>query len=420
MIHSNSRLNTTRKRLLRHLCIRLLCIFLLMLALWYLYGSRFEGQLLPVVTLFFLFVVLPELALTRVNWNEAKSAIREMWAFGKLTFEEISHALAAHGTLTAEMQEAKPYLNVIRQQIGDSLAESEHEVVQVIQQMSMLTEKNTSQRQRIALSIQSGQQLTERTEHRIQNNREVIGAIELQLELQSREYKHNVERIQGLAAEIGALTPLIKVITSIAQQTSLLALNAEIEAARAGSSGKGFSVVAYEVRKLAVLSNKAAADIAQKINSTCKRVDAEMAEALVSLKQHETSTAMTQLVADVGEMQAEFCSNSQLLLEVINEVDASYAESVDRLVEALGHIQFQDVMRQRMEHVQEALDQMRDHLLQLCEMPPASGSQPPSTFKSLLESHLKQYKMASQTNTHLAIAGGEVGADHSHPTIELF
>ena len=67
---------------------------------------------------------------------------------------------------------------------------------------------------------------------------------------------------------------------------------------------------------------------------------------------------------------------------MITEVDANYAESVTRLVEALGHIQFQDVMRQRMEHVQQALEQMRDHLIRLA-MPPivpagTSNSKPTS------------------------------------------
>jgi len=121
--------------------------------------------------------------------------------------------------------------------------------------------------------------LTTNTEIRVQNNKEIIGAIEMQLNMQTEEFRNNFERIKGLAGEVGALTPLIKVITSIAQQTNLLALNAEIEAARAGSSGKGFSVVAFEVRKLAVRSTQAAADIAAKINATCKRVEEEMADA---------------------------------------------------------------------------------------------------------------------------------------------
>ena len=228
-------------------------------------------------------------------------------------------------------------------------------------------QKASQQREHIAASIKSGRDLTESTHLRVENNKQIIAAIDMQLEAQIEEFRSNFERIQGLANEVAALTPLIKVITSIAQQTNLLALNAEIEAARAGSAGKGFSVVAFEVRKLAVLSTKAASDIAAKINATCKKVDEEMAEARASLEEHEASSAMSQLVSDLGEMQAEFAKNSQLLLDVITEVDANYAESVDRLTQALGHIQFQDVMRQRMEHVQEALLEMRDHMQHMSE-----------------------------------------------------
>jgi len=99
-----------------------------------------------------------------------------------------------------------------------------------------------------------------------------------------------------MASEVRALTPMIKVITSIAQQTSLLALNAEIEAARAGTAGRGFAVVAFEVRKLSVSSTKAAADISAKINATCERVDRELAEARASLKEHEQNDGMSCLL----------------------------------------------------------------------------------------------------------------------------
>jgi methyl-accepting chemotaxis protein len=232
----------------------------------------------------------------------------------------------------------------------------------------------------------------------------------------------NFERIEGLAAEVRALTPLIKVITSIAQQTSLLALNAEIEAARAGAAGRGFGVVAIEVRKLSVLSTRAAADIGAKINSTCKRVDTEMADAKASLEQYESNTGMHNLIAGLSEMQQEFSRNGEMLLEVISEVDASYEESINRLSKALGHIQFQDVMRQRMEHVQEALVEMRDHMLQLSDKAsdPSWDGQLDLTFTKLLAAHLDQYRMASQTVTHLAVSGGAAGADHGRPAIELF
>jgi len=121
-------------------------------------------------------------------------------------------------------------------------------------------------------------------------------------------------------------------------------------------------------------------------------------------------------------MQQDFSKNSQLLLEVITEVDASYEQSVNRLSQALGHIQFQDVMRQRMEHVQEALVEMRDHMQGMSEKAfdfVWSGKFNPD-FKQILAAHLGRYRMASQTRTHHAVAGGVSNSDSSRPAIELF
>jgi methyl-accepting chemotaxis protein len=123
-------------------------------------------------------------------------------------------------------------------------------------------------------------------------------------------------------------------------------------------------------------------------------------------------------------MQMEFSKNGQLLLDVITEVDANYAENVQRLSEALGHIQFQDVMRQRMEHVQEALTEMRDHLLRLTEKSANDNwdGQLDSTFKIMLANHRSKYRMASQHVTHSNVVsgGGASEQDHSRPSIELF
>ena len=66
---------------------------------------------------------------------------------------------------------------------------------------------------------------------------------------------------------------MIAVIAKIARQTNMLALNASIEAARAGQHGKGFAVVAEEVRNLAKSSNEAAEKIAELVNGASKQID---------------------------------------------------------------------------------------------------------------------------------------------------
>jgi methyl-accepting chemotaxis protein len=369
-----------------------------------------------------LFTLIPGLYYKFKSYRDARRAVADMWSFGKLTFQQISHLLSIHKFMATEMLEAGPYLEMMHGHIGDSLTESENEVVQVIQQMGLLNQHATEQRKHIAVSIHSGKELNESTSLRVQNNKEIIAAIEMQLHAQSGQLRENFERIQNLASDVCALTPLIKVITSIAQQTNLLALNAEIEAARAGKAGKGFAVVAYEVRKLAVLSTNAAADISTKINSTCSKVDREMEEARTSVEVHEKNTSMSHLVVELSNMQEEFAKNSTLLLSVISEVDASYEESVNRMTDALGHIQFQDVMRQRMEHVQEALREMREHLAFLSERPgaPEWDGTLKRDFKTILASHQARYRMASQAVTHQSVAGVASAGDHSRPAIELF
>ena len=124
-------------------------------------------------------------------------------------------------------------------------------------------------------------------------------------------------------------------------------------------------------------------------------------------------------------MQMEFNKNGQLLLDVITEVDTNYAENVQRLSEALGHIQFQDVMRQRMEHVEESLAEMSEHMQHISEKAYDIAWQGKfeHTFMELLASHRSKYRMASQHVTHSNVMSGGGGAseqDHSRPDIELF
>jgi len=335
---------------------------------------------------------------------------------------ELAHMMSGRAATRRELTDSRLYIDVVNGQIGDSLAESEREVLLAIEQIGYMINQFTKHREDIAHSVKSGRDVTESTRLRVEKNRESIAGIESQLQQQTNEMRSKLTHIQDLANEISALTPLVQVITAIAHQTKLLALNARIEAGRAGDAGAGFAVVASEVKELALLTDQAASDISNRIASVCKKVDMEMADAQNSLKKHESNEVMSHLIGEVGEMQQHFSRNSEMLLTVISGVYANYGDSVLRLSKALGHIQFQDKMRQRMEHVQEALREMCEHLLQLGKRQEALDwdGELDLKFKDMLASHLTRYRMASQTATHLAVAGDGKQGDNGHPAIELF
>ena len=416
------RFGRIRRRMFFESLTKITLLVMFWLLFCHLGGASFVPYRLEGGSLLLLLVLAPELIYRYRNYVEARSAVSDMWAFEDLEFRDLSRMLDMRKILQREARDCGLYSNVLGEQIGDSLAESEREVVAAIEQMSQLIERSRDQQAHIAHSVASGKRLNEATQEKVERNKELIGSIRNQLEAQLTQMRSNFERIQHMSSGVCSLTPLVKVITSIAQQTNLLALNAEIEAGRAGPAGRGFSVVAMEVRKLAVLSTNAAAEISAKIGATCRNVEGELKSAREALDQQEAHTAMSHMIGDLDAMQQEFTRNSEMLLTVIAAVDTSYGEMVLRLSDALGHIQFQDVMRQRMGHVQEALRDLRDHVRILAAKPddPQWDGHLDRTFTSMLEGHLSQYKMASQTQTHLAAAGGSTAAHSSGPAIELF
>lgn len=416
-----ARLNRVAKRLLLQSALGGVCDAALWLGLSRMMGAAFVPHRLEAAGLIAAVEFVPLLVVGWRNWVGARISIANMWAFGQLRFDEISRMLSRRKAIKAEVADSQVYIDVLRGQIGDSLAESEREVVAAIEQMSRLMERSSRERARLAGSVESGRSLTDATRQRVSRNREVIAVLHKEQEMQSEEMRANLDRIRNMSNGVCALKPLIGLITSIAQQTQLLALNAGIEAARAGDAGRGFSVVAGEVRRLAARSTKAAAEISDKITCMCGQVEAELKKAQDALGEHEDRAAMNHMVDELDGMQQEFERNGRQLLEVIGQVDESYGEMVTRLSEALGHIQFQDVMRQRLGHVQEALVEMSEHLLALNEKPesPDWDGTIERGFREMLGAHRDRYRMASQTATHVAVAGGDA-AGNSGPAIELF
>lgn len=141
--------------------------------------------------------------------------------------------------------------------------------------------------------------------------------------------------IEELTKKVGQVAGFVDSIISISSQTNLLALNASIEAARAGEAGRGFSVVAEEIRTLSEDTKNASTNITniiKELNEDTKHVNESINDSVNSVaKQNE-------LIAESKERFAQVESEVKVLSEYINDVKSSMEQTLSSSNTIYDHI----------------------------------------------------------------------------------
>jgi len=152
------------------------------------------------------------------------------------------------------------------------------------------------------------------------NSREDVNEIVNELGDLSEQVGNNNHSIEEIATQTNDITSVIELITDIADQTNLLALNAAIEAARAGEHGRGFAVVADEVRKLAERTHKATGEISVSIKSLQQDMN-EIQESSATMK--STVEGSTQKINEFEGTLIELSDNSGEIVNYSYEMENS-------------------------------------------------------------------------------------------------
>ncbi|MFA8341618.1 MAG: methyl-accepting chemotaxis protein [Rhodothermaceae bacterium] len=235
-----------------------------------------------------------------------------------------------------------------------------HEVATAIEQMTQ-TVVETSQNANLAAQITSdsvqianeGGEVVENTVQGINKISEVVN-----------EAASNIKALGDNSQKIGEI---VQVIDDIADQTNLLALNAAIEAARAGEQGRGFAVVADEVRKLAERTTKATKEIAEMI----KQIQKDTLDAVNSMDAGTQQVDKgSELAYQSGESLKRIIEGINKTLDIVNQVAAASEEQssattqIATNVEGINNVTQESASgTQQIAHAAEDLNALTDNLL---------------------------------------------------------
>ncbi|KFB67348.1 methyl-accepting chemotaxis protein [Candidatus Accumulibacter vicinus] len=316
-----------------------------------------------------------------------------------------------------ELREIPRFNRVLVGQLQSVVEQTEQAAYDVTSRLQTIDEVVTDLNRFVASAAAESQAMAHESEERIAGNRQLIGKLEAfiaqRVEETTADEKHGAEAIQ----EARSLQTLVDLIRHIAGQTNLLALNAAIEAARAGEAGRGFAVVADEVRKLSHETETAVKKINDGIIAVTQIIERQFKDKLAHSHIHEERDSLERFTQQLAALGASYEHLTARERQILDTITTNSGRLATMFMEALASVQFQDVTRQQIEQVISGLTRLDQHAEALAGAIESGAEARIEPLARQMEQQFSTYVMDQQRDAHRQAIGGSTRSPKPPATV---
>lgn len=305
-----------------------------------------------------VFTVMSIYKISQINKANVGKAAAEKEQSEALLNTTLAVADSMTGNIEGAVSETDSLKEAIEltQQAMTNLADGTNEAVEAIEAQKLSTMKINEYIKGVEDSVGSIVKEVTEAEENLEAGNVIMNDLLKQVKVSEESNALVAEKMEGLKEYAGKMQDIMGLIRNVANQTSMLALNASIEAARAGEAGKGFAVVATEISSLSTQTNSATGDIDQLIDNIVKSVE-------------EVTQAMEKLV-EGSELQNQYVNNTAASFEKIHKSTQGISGQVSQLQEAVEIVtEENDQVEKQIEHVAHTMEEVTssaDETLENC------------------------------------------------------
>jgi methyl-accepting chemotaxis protein len=299
------------------------------------------------------------------GWRDAIALQRHLDQLGGIAGkaqERLSRAEALEARL-AGLEDGRAsmptFCTLTTAHLSTVIGQTEGAAYKIMEQLQTIDDLVTKTCEHVTSSDRQSAALIERAQTLVGRNAELITALDAYMRDRAAAAEAGRRRFELVMREAEALEQSFTDISRIVSMTKMVAINTGIEAAHAGEAGKGFAVVAKEVHSLSRETEAAMDMIRDGTIRVRAAISTHLNDGAPDGRVAEERDLLEQLGRQLAGLGADYTEIASYQRRVLEEIDGLGREISGSMMNALGAIQFQDIVRQQLEGVIASLDSLK-------------------------------------------------------------